>query len=161
MVGYWTADAFSSLLDILLMSNYTPYSNVGAAMVLRRRMCSAATPARRSSNSTSSKIKLVRLPRYIKNVLGIVQVFSFAWESTGAIWYLSHGVADLWHIGTDPDPRIRTSDKRIRIQSGTVSGSCYFRQWPSRWQDFLLIAFWSYILHHFPKIKSHKEVTKQ
>ena len=47
-------------------------------------------------------------------------------------------VADLWHFGTDPEPRIRTSDK-----------PCYFRQWLSKLQlkimVFLLSTFWSYV----------------
>ncbi len=47
------------------------------------------------------------------------------------------------------------------------SGSCYFRQWPSRRQQkisFLLNFFAYYFLkvhfHHFSKIKTHKEVKK-
>jgi hypothetical protein len=47
---------------------------------------------------------------------------------------------------------------------GSGSGSCYFHQWPSRWQ--LTVIFFAYYflklhLHHFSKIKRHKEVTKQ
>jgi hypothetical protein len=48
-------------------------------------------------------------------------------------------VVDPWHFGTDPDPRIRTSDLRI----------CFFRQWLTRWLQrvkvFLLITFYRHI----------------
>ncbi len=91
--------------------------------------------------------------------------------------------------------RIRDILVRIRIRglehctngSGYDSGSCYFRQWPSRQQQkfffflkwgtinrggetatnffsfflsFLNFTFWRYIYIVF-KIKSHKKVTKQ
>ncbi len=53
-------------------------------------------------------------------------------------------------------------------ESGSDSGSCYFRQRPSRWQLKLIfsLSFFAYFflklhLHHFSKIKSHKEVAKQ
>ncbi len=57
----------------------------------------------------------------------------------------------------------------IPLTDGSGSGSCYYRQWPSRRKnkkfDFFLIFFSYYILkvhlHNFSKIKSHKEVTKQ
>ncbi len=48
--------------------------------------------------------------------------------------------------------------------SGCGSGSCYFRQWPSRRQQkfFLLITYFLKVhLHHFSKIKCHKEVKKR
>ncbi len=60
---------------------------------------------------------------------------------------------------------------RIRIRGSMPltngSGSCYFRHWPSRWQQktnfltqfFLLITFWSYIYIIFQGLKvkkSHK-----
>jgi hypothetical protein len=68
--------------------------------------------------------------------------------------------------------RIRDILVRIRIRgsvhltngsgSRSDSGSCYFHHQPSRWQ---LFAYYQYFLklhlHHFSKIKSHKEVTKQ
>ncbi len=52
--------------------------------------------------------------------------------------------------------------------SGSGSGFCYFRQWPSRRQQkFCIKCFFAYYgtfmkvhSHHFSKIKSHKEVTK-
>jgi hypothetical protein len=31
------------------------------------------------------------------------------------IWNAQKHVLDLWHFGTDPDPRVRTTDLRIRI----------------------------------------------
>ncbi len=49
--------------------------------------------------------------------------------------------------------------------SGSGSGSCYFRHWPSRCQHktnfltqfFLLVTFWRKVnLHYFSKIKSQK-----
>ena len=50
--------------------------------------------------------------------------------------------------------------------SGSDTGSCYFPQWPSRlqkkvFQSFFYVYFLKLHLHHFSKIKSHKEVTKQ
>ncbi len=39
------------------------------------------------------------------------------------------------------------------------SGSCYFHQWPSRWQDGLLLREATFT--SFFKIKSYEEVTKQ
>ncbi len=58
--------------------------------------------------------------------------------------------------------RIRTSE------NGSGSGSCNFRQWPSRWQlkrnlfsKFFAYNFLKLHLHNFSKIKNHKEVTKQ
>ncbi len=68
--------------------------------------------------------------------------------------------------------RIRDILVRIRIrgsvpltnESGSGSGSCYFRQWPSRWQRkikcfscFFVFYFLTLHLHHFSKIKSHKD----
>ncbi len=66
-------------------------------------------------------------------------------------WTTQTSVADPWHFGTDLDPRISTSD---------WSGSCYFRQWPSKRQVFFLITFWRYIYIIFQRKnvikKSHK-----
>ncbi len=48
--------------------------------------------------------------------------------------------------------------------SGFGSGTCSFPQWPSRCEqkiDFFYYYFLKVHLHHSPKIKSHKEVTKQ
>ncbi len=51
-----------------------------------------------------------------------------------------------------------------------TSGSltCYFRPWPSRRQqnNYIFLSFSAYFvfkihLHHFSKLKSHKEITKQ
>ncbi len=60
---------------------------------------------------------------------------------------------------------------RIRIRWSVPlingSGSCYFRQWPSRWQlksdfySFFAYYFLKLHLHHFSKIKCNKEVTKK
>ncbi len=52
----------------------------------------------------------------------------------------NNSVAGPWHFGTHPDPRIHTS-----LTNGSWSGSCYFRQWPSRHLHkiiFFLITFW-------------------
>ncbi len=46
-----------------------------------------------------------------------------------------------------------------RFESG--SGSGYFRQWPPWWQLLPITYFLKLNLHHFSKIKSHKEATKQ
>ncbi len=61
--------------------------------------------------------------------------------------------------------RIRGS---VPLTSGSDSGSCYFLQWPSRWQKKKKIfqCFFAYYilklhLYHFSKLKNHKEVTKQ
>ena len=51
---------------------------------------------------------------------------------------------DPWHFGTDPDPRIRSTDLRIRILP--------IRQWLKKkffFLSFLLITFWSYIYISF------------
>jgi hypothetical protein len=63
--------------------------------------------------------------------------------------------------------RIRDILVRIRIR-GSVPltngyGSWYIRQWPWRWQLKILSfsCLLRYYLHHFSKIESHKEVTKQ
>ncbi len=74
---------------------------------------------------------------------------------------VSSSVADTWNFGTDSDP-----DPRIHIlltngsESGCVSGSCYFRQWPSRSQQksFFSFTFWRYIYIIFKRKKNHKEV---
>ncbi len=68
-------------------------------------------------------------------------------------------VADPWHFGVDPDPDPRS----MPLTNG--SGSCYFRHWPSRYQQkliFLTQFFSAYYflelhLHHLSKIKSQKE----
>ncbi len=67
-------------------------------------------------------------------------------------------VADPWHFGTDPDPRIRTSDKRILIRILLLSSVTF--------KTAIFLIFFAYFflklhLHHFSKIKSHTEVTKQ
>ncbi len=59
---------------------------------------------------------------------------------------------------------------RIResINRTNWSGSCYFRQWPSMatkqinfFTKFFCLLLLGLDLHHFSKIKSHKEVPKQ
>jgi hypothetical protein len=50
--------------------------------------------------------------------------------------------------------------------SGSRSGSCYFRHWPSRHGSHKKNIFFSYYFsklhsHHFSKVKSHEEVTEQ
>ncbi len=55
-------------------------------------------------------------------------------------------VADPWHFGTDPDPQILiplTNCSGFGSDSGSGSGSCYFRQWSSRWKKnlFCLLLF--------------------
>jgi hypothetical protein len=67
-----------------------------------------------------------------------------------------------------PVLRIRDILVRIRIRrfvpltNGSGLGSCYFRQWPSRWRwSFFACYFLKLHLHHFLKIKSRKEITKQ
>jgi hypothetical protein len=64
--------------------------------------------------------------------------------------------------------RIRFILVRIRI-CGSVprsrtngSGSCYFREWPSRWQQqFFGLLIFEVTFTSFLKIKSYKEVTRQ
>jgi hypothetical protein len=68
---------------------------------------------------------------------------------------LKISVVDPRHFGTDPDP-IRGSIP-LTYGSGFGSGSCYFRQCPSRWQQktffpsFLLFTFWNYIYIMFQR----------
>jgi hypothetical protein len=62
-------------------------------------------------------------------------------------------VVDPWHFGTDPDQRIRVSDKWIRI---LLFSSLTFKT-----QNFSAYYFLKLHLHHLSKTKSHKEVTKQ
>ncbi len=56
--------------------------------------------------------------------------------------------------------RVRGS---LPLTNGSGSGSCYFRQWPSKrlFSMFFCLLLFEGTLHHFSKIKSHKEVTKR
>ncbi len=72
---------------------------------------------------------------------------------------------DPWHFDTDPDPRVGNSDQWSRIHRIRY---CYFRPWPSKSQqkiifisNFSACYFLKVHLHHFSKIKRHKEVIKQ
>ncbi len=83
------------------------------------------------------------------------------------LWSLFSSLLETMVLG------IRDMLVRIRILCGSIpltkgSGSCYFRQWPSRWQlkiifslNFFVYYFLKLHLHHFSRKKSHKEVTKQ
>ncbi len=53
--------------------------------------------------------------------------------------YLPNSVADPWNFGADPDPRIHIPLTN-RSGSRCWSGSCYFRQWPSRRQQKNIFA---------------------
>ncbi len=94
--------------------------------------------------------------------------------SRSGIWPRGNGsrsvaplsVADPWNFVTDPGPEWIHGSIPLPHRSGCGSGSCYFRQWPSRHQQnfslcFLLITFWRYIYTFF-KVKkserSHKTV---
>ncbi len=62
-------------------------------------------------------------------------------------------------VDTDPDLPFRASDRWAGF------GFCYFRPLPSRRQQkkLLLITVYYFLkvhLHHFSKIKNHKEVIK-
>jgi hypothetical protein len=63
------------------------------------------------------------------------------------LWFSFSSVADPWHFGTDPYPRISTRT------NGSGSGSFYFRQWDSRQQQkkcsklFYTITFWRYTFY--------------
>ena len=65
--------------------------------------------------------------------------------------HVETSVADPWHFGVDPDPCLWLMDSDP--DPDPVSGSWYFRHWPTRCQQktnfltkfFLLITFWSYI----------------
>jgi hypothetical protein len=68
-------------------------------------------------------------------------------------------------FGTDPDPRIHTSDLRIRIRLLLFS-SVTFKIAKTRNYFFTVLSFFAYDflklhLHHFSNIKGQKEVTKQ
>ncbi len=76
---------------------------------------------------------------------------------------LCWGSVTFWY---GPDPRTHTMPLTNGFVSG--SGSCYFRQWPSRWQrkikflpgtKFFKNYFLKLHLRTFFKNKSHKEVT--
>ncbi len=75
------------------------------------------------------------------------------------------GASTFWPLKC-PTLRIHEILVWIRI-SGSIpltngSGPCYFRHLPSRsQQSFSASYFLKVQLHHFSKIKSHKEVTKQ
>ncbi len=75
----------------------------------------------------------------------------------GKVGYPGTSVADPWHFGTDTYP--------LANGSGSDSESCCFRQWLLFvFRDFLLITYFLKVpvhLHHFSKLKSHKEITKQ
>ncbi len=62
-------------------------------------------------------------------------------------FYHLTSVADPWHFGTDADPdgSVPLTDGSWS-DAGSGSGSCYFRQWPSRWQYkfFCLNQFLAY-----------------
>jgi hypothetical protein len=79
---------------------------------------------------------------------------------TGTQRYLVSSVVDPWHFRTDPDQRIRASDQWIRIR--ILLFSCLTFKTPTKnyfyiWVFCLLLL--KVNLHHFSKIKSHKEVT--
>ncbi len=101
---------------------------------------------------------------------GRQRFFNAQWTEAGS--YLSTfcrthsvrvSVADPWHFGTDPDPRIHT---KHTSGSGFGSGSCYFLSFtvPSKHQQktnfsikvFLLVTFWSYITSFFKDKKSKR-----
>ncbi len=90
----------------------------------------------------------------IRNYLYVSGSASFH-QQAKIIWkfWISASVADLWHL-----VKIRTGSVPLANGSGSYSGSCYFRQWLSRWQpkkNFLRF-FPHYVLklhiHHFSKI---------
>ncbi len=72
------------------------------------------------------------------------------------------GLADPCHFGTDPDPRIHASDKRIR-RSGAPYTAIFVNdlQNANKKLQFFCLLLFKVHLHHFSKIKSKKEVTKQ
>ncbi len=64
-------------------------------------------------------------------------------------------------FGTDPDPR-SVPPCLWPMDSGSGSGSCYFRRWPSLRQQKTISSFSAYYflkvhLHHFSKIKVIKK----
>ncbi len=89
-----------------------------------------------------------------------------------------YGILKIKYLQYHAVLRIRGILVRIRIRGsvpltkgsgfGSGSGSLYFRLWPSRWQlkiigfkIFFAHYFLNLLLHHFSKIKSHNEFTKQ
>jgi hypothetical protein len=76
---------------------------------------------------------------------------------TGAFLY-------VWHFGVDPDPRIHASEYWIRIWTLILLFSSLTFKTPSKnnlKKSFSPYYFLKVQLHHFSKIKSQKEVTKQ
>ncbi len=73
-------------------------------------------------------------------------------------------VADLWHFGTDPYPRIRASDKWIWIRIWILLFSSLTFKMPTKNKFFLKSFSACYFLKlhvdYFSKLKRQKEVTK-
>ncbi len=93
--------------------------------------------------------------------------FSCIWDRTlqahGDFFCVIVSVADPWHFGTDPDPWIRTP-----LTNRSRSGSCYFRQWPSRRElknfyffVFCFLLFEVTFTSFFKDKKSERAFTKQ
>jgi hypothetical protein len=62
------------------------------------------------------------------------------------------------------DPDFEVSARCFWPPLTNGSGSCSFRQWPSRRQQFLSCFAYYFLkghLHHSSRIKIHEEVTKQ
>ncbi len=79
--------------------------------------------------------------------------------------FLVTSVADPWHFGKDPAPRIRPSES-LTIGSGfgskSGSGSCNLQDGNKKLYFSNFFANYFLKLHyHFSKIKSHKGVKKQ
>ncbi len=91
-----------------------------------------------------------------------------SWAATSVLWlqlpfYQCWGSMTFW-CGSMP----LTNGSGSGFGSGCRSGSFYFHHWPSRCQlktnffsSFPTYYFLKVLLHHFSKIKSQKEVTKQ
>jgi hypothetical protein len=63
---------------------------------------------------------------------------------------LKASVVDLWHLGTDPDLQIRTTDLRIHFQIRTW----LFWQWLTRYQQKIQL-FNIFFAYYFLKINLH------
>jgi hypothetical protein len=84
----------------------------------------------------------------------VVQLFTCFKYCTGT---LSCSVVDLCHFYTDPDPRMRTPDLRIRI---LLFSSVTFKM-PTKSKKLYAYYFLKIHLHHSSKLNCHKEVTEQ
>ncbi len=73
-------------------------------------------------------------------------------------------VADPWHFGTDPDPHLWLRDRDSDPDPNIFVSDLQDGNWKLIFCQSFFVSYRYSLklhLHHFSKIKSHKEVTKQ